>query len=143
MATYSMKYLEKIDLLTAQGKNSEEAKAFLDKHLESIGVTAGRYFYLEMFTNGEVGGAMVSAEVEPDTERGSGISRGKLVASDYVLIEATEEEYQKSAAGDDSIFKTKEYLKENNLKMKQFPVFERIEIDGKQMIRYYIAVKRR
>jgi hypothetical protein len=141
MPTYKIEHLDQIELLVAQGTNTKETKAKLDEHLTNIGITPGRYFYLEVYTNGEVSGAMVSAEVEPDTEKGSGIQRGKLRESDYVIIEATEEEYLQSANGDKTVFNTDEYLKENNLKMKDFPVHEKIVVDGQHMVKFYIAVK--
>ncbi len=143
MPTYRIEYLERIDLLTAEGKKTADAKEKLDNHLASIGVEPKRYFYLEMYVNGEVGGAMVHAEVDPDTESSSGIKRNKLPASDYVIIESTEEDYMKSALGDKTIFRTNDFLKENNFKSIDFPVFERYLDGDTKMVRFFFAVKRK
>jgi len=96
---------------------------------------------MEVYSKGAVQGAMVLAEVDKDVEAGNNLRKYTSKASDYLIIEATKEEYVASASGDSSIYDTKQYLKEHNMKMTDFPISEFFEQDGVQMVRSFVPVK--
>ena len=144
MPTYKLEYMEKIHLLSVEATSVEEGQRKLKDYLEEIGVEPGRFFFIEIYTNGELNGALVHVEVPENTERTSGIRHAKLPASDYLVIDASEEEYEKSSKGhDNAVLNIQGYMKEHKLKMKDFPVTERVKEDNLSFVRVYIAVKQR
>ena len=137
MPTFKTDYLEAKTFLVAEGKDIKTLEKELVEKLEGNGVSVKDTYFMEVYTNGEPSGGMVLAEVDSDVETLLGLRKHTYKASDYVIIESTKEEYIKSASGDASVYNLNKYLKENKMKMKDFPITKN---DG-DIVLSYVPVK--
>ncbi len=143
MPKFRVEFLEEMSFVIADGTSVEDAKKVLQDYLSSVNETAQKFYFIESYRKGNVQGAMVLAQVNKDLEPPKGLRKYTYKPSDYLIIEATYEEYILSANGDSSVYNTNQYLKENKMKMMDFPISETYQEDGIMMVRSYIPVKYR
>lgn len=139
MFEFNIEEIDEMFLLQAEGENSEVAKEKLDKFLSEKEISPKKYYYLEMWSEGEISGAMTMALVDKEVEGGDEVRTYTTPKSPYLTFELYYDDYINPEISNQIDWDP--FLEEKGYRMVDFPIFEYLPTEGKKKIKIIMRVE--